>query len=266
MIDFSNLRVLFLVSAFNGLSQKIWVNLTPRFKSFKLQIGVDEHKIHAFHPDLILSPFLQHYIPDSVWFKYPCLIVHPGPPGDGGPSSLNWAILNKQKKWGVSILQGDAGWDCGKVWASDSFDIPEDATVGGLYRNQISDTTLRLVPEAISNYLSQSSPIETPALEYRKKITQDDLSFSWSEPAVDILRKIRAGDSQPGTIGEIEGKRFHLFGAFLTEEIESPGKIKSLDLSGITIGTGDRCIHIRQLAIEGDIKQRACEALKTEAI
>ncbi|MGV9631383.1 hypothetical protein, partial [Streptomyces sp. NPDC003487] len=30
--------------------------------------------------------------PEDVWREHTCLIVHPGPPGDRGPSSLDRAV------------------------------------------------------------------------------------------------------------------------------------------------------------------------------
>ena len=84
-VDFSELKVLFMVSAFNGLSQKIWCELSPLFKKVELLVGTNASAVRAINPDLILCPFMKDYIPDSVWQEYPCLIVHPGPATDGGP-------------------------------------------------------------------------------------------------------------------------------------------------------------------------------------
>ena len=56
-------------------------------------IGSRGEAVDLFRPDVVLAPFLKRAIPPSVWRRYICLIVHPGPPGDRGPSSLDWAIL-----------------------------------------------------------------------------------------------------------------------------------------------------------------------------
>ena len=62
-----------------------------------------EHR-DRFSPDIIVAPFLKHRIPNDIWLHTICLVVHPGVYGDGGPSSLDWAILNKEKVWGVTLL------------------------------------------------------------------------------------------------------------------------------------------------------------------
>jgi putative two-component system hydrogenase maturation factor HypX/HoxX len=34
-------------------------------------------------------------IPEDIYKNIKCLIVHPGIKGDRGPSSIDWAILNR---------------------------------------------------------------------------------------------------------------------------------------------------------------------------
>src|SRR5665213_3652649 len=88
-----SLRLLFLVSAHNGLSQRALIELTERGhevavavadSAAEMEAAVDEHR-----PELIVCPFLKTLIPESIWSVYRCLIVHPGPWGDRGPG---WTI------------------------------------------------------------------------------------------------------------------------------------------------------------------------------
>jgi putative two-component system hydrogenase maturation factor HypX/HoxX len=60
--------------------------------------------VKNFQPDLIVCPTLMKAIPEDIYTKTKCLIVHPGIKGDRGPSSIDWAILNKDKEWGVTLL------------------------------------------------------------------------------------------------------------------------------------------------------------------
>ena len=52
-----------------------------------MEAAVERHR-----PELIVCPMLKKIIPESIWTKHRCLVVHPGPSGDRGPSSLDWAI------------------------------------------------------------------------------------------------------------------------------------------------------------------------------
>jgi len=43
-------------------------------------------------------------VPDDVWSTRRTVILHPGPLGDRGPSSLDWAISDGEQEWGVTAL------------------------------------------------------------------------------------------------------------------------------------------------------------------
>ncbi len=91
-----SLRILFLVSAHNGLSQRAWITLTELGHELAVAVvdspAAMEAAVREHDPQLIVCPFLKTMIPESIWGKHRCLIVHPGPRGDRGPSSLDWAI------------------------------------------------------------------------------------------------------------------------------------------------------------------------------
>jgi putative two-component system protein, hydrogenase maturation factor HypX/HoxX len=91
-----SLQILFLVSAHNSLSQAAYIALTELGHDVTVAV-VDsatamEAAFRRHRPELIVCPFLKQLIPESIWASCRCLIVHPGPPGDRGPSSLDWAI------------------------------------------------------------------------------------------------------------------------------------------------------------------------------
>jgi putative two-component system hydrogenase maturation factor HypX/HoxX len=102
------MKILFLTSAHNSLSQRLLIELTERGHDIRVcVVATGEEMIYAVSddaPDLIIAPMLKIAIPEVVSSRYLCLIVHPGIKGDRGPSSLDWAIANDEKSWGVSIL------------------------------------------------------------------------------------------------------------------------------------------------------------------
>jgi putative two-component system hydrogenase maturation factor HypX/HoxX len=147
-----SLRILFLVSAHNGLSQRALVALTELrhevtvaivASAAEMQAAVDEHC-----PDLIVCPFLKRLIPESVWSRQRCLIVHPGPVGDRGPSSLDWAIELGASDWGVTVLEANGVLDGGDVWATRTFPI---RAVGksSLYRHEVRHAAIEALIEAV---------------------------------------------------------------------------------------------------------------------
>ena len=88
------MRILLLAHTFNGLTQRLFCVLREAGHAVSVELdiadAVTEEAVALFEPDLVIAPFLKRRIAESVWSTRPCLIVHPGPPGDGGPASLDW--------------------------------------------------------------------------------------------------------------------------------------------------------------------------------
>jgi putative two-component system protein, hydrogenase maturation factor HypX/HoxX len=78
-----------------------------------MEAAVSEHD-----PELIVCPFLKTFIPETIWRRRPCLVLHPGPRRDRGPSSLDWAIELGTAEWGVTALLANGDFDAGEVVAT----------------------------------------------------------------------------------------------------------------------------------------------------
>ena len=149
------MRILFLTSAHNSLSQRLWIELSERGHEIRVCVAAtDEAMIAAVSreaPDLILAPMLKIAIPKEIWSRHLCLIVHPGIKGDRGPSSLDWAIANHEKSWGVTILEAAEEFDAGAIWASHEFALEDDPPAkSSLYRGQVTEAAVRGVLEAVA--------------------------------------------------------------------------------------------------------------------
>jgi len=121
------MRILFLSHAFNSLTQRLFVELQALGHEVSVEFDINDtvaiEAVELYQPDLIIAAFLKRAIPESIWSQYECLIVHPGICGDRGPSALDWAILNKEARWGVTVLQVNAEMDAGKIRAFSEFDM-----------------------------------------------------------------------------------------------------------------------------------------------
>src|SRR3954467_4409546 len=87
-----NVRILLLVTAFNGLSQRAWCALREAGHDVGVQVATSAQDmiagVRAADPELIVCPFLKDRVPAQVWQNRRTIIIHPGPVGDRGPSSL----------------------------------------------------------------------------------------------------------------------------------------------------------------------------------
>ena len=149
------MRILFLTSAHNSLSQRLMIELGERGHEISVCVAATGEAMIAAvsreKPELILAPMLKIAIPREVWSLHLCLIVHPGIQGDRGPSSLDWAIANQEKSWGVTILEAADEFDAGPIWASYEFALKADPPAkSSLYRDQVTHAAVRGVLEAVA--------------------------------------------------------------------------------------------------------------------
>jgi putative two-component system protein, hydrogenase maturation factor HypX/HoxX len=269
------MRILFLTSARNSLSQRLWIELCELGHEIRVCVAATgEAMIAAITsevPDLIIAPMLKIAIPEEVWSRHLCLIVHPGIKGDRGPSSLDWAIANTEKVWGVTIIEAANEFDAGPIWASHEFALKADPPAkSSLYRGQVTEAAVRGVLEAVARIesgefrsgswqpekLPDVSPQGSPPVRgcLRPPMRQADRAIDWMQDRTAIIvRKIRAADSAPGVLGTLLGKTCFLYGAHEEERLNgSPGQVLARRDGAICIGTVDGAVWISHLKAKAD--------------
>jgi putative two-component system protein, hydrogenase maturation factor HypX/HoxX len=254
-----SLRVLFLVSAHNGLSQRAWVVLTELGHEVAVAV-VDsasdmEAAVREHRPQLIVCPFLKTLIPESIWAEHPCLIVHPGPIGDRGPSSLDWAIELGMPEWGVTVLEARREVDAGDVWATCNFRMREVGK-SSLYRHEVRRAAIEALMEAIGKLLDgdgtpNALDLDAAAVRGRARplMTQDVRAIRWESDSTEtVVRKIRAAEGHPGVLDAVHGSEFHLFGVHVERALRGdPGEIIAQRNEAICRATVDGAVWITHL-------------------
>jgi len=147
------MRLLLLCHAFNSLTQRLWVELNADGHDVSVEFDVNDavtgEAVVAWRPDAIVAPYLRRRIPESVWRRHPCLVVHPGIVGDRGPSALDWALHEGAGEWGVTVLRANAEMDAGDVYATARFPL-RAATKSSVYRNEVTEAAVATVREALA--------------------------------------------------------------------------------------------------------------------
>jgi putative two-component system protein, hydrogenase maturation factor HypX/HoxX len=270
----SSLRILFLVSAHNGLSQRAWIALTELGHEVEVAVvdsaAAMEAAVREHDPDLIVCPFLKKMIPESIWSECRCLVVHPGPPGDRGPSSLDWAIELGMREWGVTVLEANGQFDAGEVWATRSFRM-RGAGKSTLYRHEVRRAAVEALVDAIGKIAAGADRPEVPASEEataRPLMGQDVRAIDWASDTTGIVvRKVRAGEGHPGVLDVIRGTEFHLFGAHPERVLSGrPGEIIAQRNGAICRATVDGGVWITQLKPADTATERFYKLPATRAL
>ena len=204
------MKIHFLTSAHNSLSQRLLAELTELGHKVTVTAGASEDamikSVEEQQPDLIIAPMLKTKVPQAIWSKHTCLIVHPGILGDRGPSSLDWAIATGEKTWGVSILQAVEEFDAGPIWATRNFPLSGSPGKSSLYRNEVTEAAVAAVLEAVAKFESRQfrpEPLDYSQItvrgQFRPLMRQNDRAIDWGRDSTEaIARKINAADSAPG--------------------------------------------------------------------
>ena len=252
-------RSCFLVSAHNSLSQRAFIALTELGHRVTVEV-VDsgeamEAAVERHRPELIVCPMLKKIIPESVWANHRCLVVHPGPRGDRGPSSLDWAIETGASEWGVTLLEAAAEVDAGDIWATRTFAMREVGK-SSLYRHEVRRGAVEALVEAMANvarddYAPEPLDYADPAVTGRLRplMKQPDRAIDWSsDDTATVVRKIRAAEGFPGVLDTVAGAEFHLFGAHPERTLGGrPGTVIAQRHGAICRATVDGAVWITHL-------------------
>ena len=261
------------------MAQRLWIELDKLNHHVKLCLESSSegmlNDVNEFEPKLIIAPFLTSKIPSEIYNNHICLIVHPGIKGDRGASSIDWAILNQEKKWGVTILQAADKMDAGDIWAYNEFEM-RSVSKAEIYRNEVTQAAAKGILQSIENL--EKTGFEPQTLDYsnpeikgkwNNKIKQADLGFSWDDDAENIIRKINAADSSPGVLAKINNTDYYCFGAHMETELKGKsGEVIAQRNKAICIATAKDSVWITHLKFtkKEAIKLPAIDVLKTDEI
>lgn len=255
------MKIVLLVSAFNGLSQRVWCALRRAGHDAVVQLATDPESmigaVRRANPDLVLCPYLKDRVPAEIWSHWRTVIIHPGPVGDRGPSSLDWAISEAAEVWGVTALQAVEEMDAGPIWAWRTFAMPATPwRKSALYNERVADAALECVYEVLANAADPTftpTPLSqafraVPDARLRPMMRQADRSFAWQDSTDAIHRKICAADGSPGVRTELAGTEVHLFDASPGGKAGAPpGSLLEQQHGAVRVATGDGSIWIGQL-------------------
>jgi len=260
-------RILLLAHSFNSLTQRLYAELLRKGHEVSVEFDIHDdvtvEAVDRYRPDLILAPFLKRAIPEAIWKAHTCLVLHPGIRGDRGPSALDWAILEAEREWGVTVLQADAEMDAGPIWATRRFPL-RDAKKSSVYRSEVTEAGVAALREAVEKFAAGDfapEPLDPALSRWRPLMPQEARAIDWGrDDTATVLRKIRAADGFPGVLDELLGEPVLLFDAHPEGGLKgAPGAILGQRRGALCLGTVDGAVWITHL------KQKAADSFKLPA-
>ncbi|MFJ8790692.1 hydrogenase maturation protein [Streptomyces sp. NPDC102462] len=247
------MHILLVASAFNSLTQRVHAELRDRGHTVAVELALPGHRlteaVDRHDPHLVLAPMLRTAIPVEVWTVRPCFVVHPGPLGDRGPSSLDWAIHEGAETWGVTVLQAEQEMDAGAVWATVGCPLPPVAK-SDLYRGEIADAALAAVTLAVERFASGTyRPVPQRTGRTRPHLDQSVRRIDWAADSTrTVVCKLRAADSRPGVLDVLCGEEWYLHGGHPEYRLHgAPGALLATRTGAVCRATADGAVWIPEL-------------------
>ncbi len=251
------MRILLLTSAFNGLTQRTWIELRRAGHRVTVELALSPEAmrdaVRLSDPHLIICPFLRERVPDDIWTTRRTIIIHPGPVGDRGPSSLDWAILEGASTWGVTALQAVAEMDAGPIWSTREFAVPPGISKSALYNGPVTDAAIAVVHDVVDKAQVVGflpTPLDSiPAHRLRGRLRPstraDDRRINWdTDTTSDVLRKVAASDGSPGAPCLLFGEELRAFDASPVVAVPVPAQARNDERENTLLSRRDGAVLV----------------------
>jgi len=182
-----------------------------------------------------------------------------------GAAPIQRAIMNGDKKIGVSIMKIEEKLDSGPVLVSKEFELDQNATHGEIEK-KLSIMGANLLIESLKSLGSGKSKFVHQAhteSTYAKKIDKNETKVNWNLDANKVLAHIHGLSPSPGAWFEYKNERFKILRAKIST---ANGKLSSVLDENLTVACRSNSIQILELQRQGKNKQTTKEFLQGKKI
>ncbi|MPZ42137.1 MAG: methionyl-tRNA formyltransferase [Betaproteobacteria bacterium] len=194
--------------------------------------------------------------------RFGCVNIHASLlPRWRGAAPIQRAVLAGDTETGVSIMRMDAGLDTGPVYLRRGVPIEAHDTAGSLH-DCLAEVGAAAVCEVLDALAAGAIRAEAQATEgacYAPKLTREDAHIDWSQPAVDLERRLRALDPVPGAYTTHAGAVLKMWSGRVStgRAAAVPGTLLAAGPAGIEIQCGDGSLIVTVLQRAGSRRLEA---------
>ena len=177
-----------------------------------------------------------------------------------GAAPIQRAIMNGDKRIGVSIMKIKEELDSGPVLASKEFELDKNETHGEIEKKlsfegaNLLIQSLKVIESKNLKFTEQDHSQAT----YAKKIDKNETKINWSINADKVLAHIHGLSPSPGAWFEFDKERFKILRVKISSENGKPGQV--LD-ENLTVGCRSNSVQILELQRQGKNRQTTKEFL-----
>ena len=185
-----------------------------------------------------------------------CINVHASLlPKYRGAAPIQWAIVNGERKTGVTIMKMDEGIDTGDILLAKEVEIGDEDTAQSLHDRlaQVGASLIVKAMDQLDRGTLRPIPQDQRKASYAPPLKKEDGLIDWSRDARDIFNRIRGFNPWPGAFTYLKGSRLKIFtGEIVTEEAgERAGEVVQAGSEGVIVSTGKGSFLIKEVQLEG---------------
>lgn len=231
----------------------------PVYQPVKVRVPEFIEVLTNLEPELIVVAAFGQILPKVILDlpKFGCINVHASLlPRYRGAAPIQWAVINGEKEAGVTIMHMDVGLDTGDMISKASILVSEDETGGSLF-DKISALGAKLLVETlptIEDGTAKRVKQNDEESNYAPMLKKDLGDIDWTQKAEVLERLIRGLNPWPSAYTMVDGKMFKIWKASVVDKnVEGtlPGTVIDVMQDSILVQTGDKCLALYEVQLEG---------------
>jgi len=172
-----------------------------------------------------------------------------------GAAPIQRAIEAGDTQTGVTIMQMDAGLDTGPVLLQQACVITPEMTAGQLHDHLADMGAQALLDTLVLQRSDELSPQaqSNQGVTYAHKLSKAEAKLDWSQPAVQLVNKIRAFNPWPIASTKINDVTVRVWQATMITSSKqvAPATIVHVDQHGVDVMAGDGAVRLQSLQLPG---------------
>lgn len=242
------------------------VALENNIKIFQPEkIASIKEELIELSPDLMLTCAYGQFIPEGILNIFDKKVnIHASLlPKYRGGSPIQYAILNGDKKTGISLMEMIKKMDAGKVYVQEEIEIDDNDNAANVF-----EKITNLATEMIQKYLYDIVEGKIKGWEqddekatFAYNLSGNEEKINWSKTDEEVYNFIRALTPSPIPYTTLNGERWKIGKARKRSGIDNldnddigehePGEIIKFDTEGIWVATSTDPIKILEIQREG---------------
>ena len=230
--------------------------------------------LKELEPDLMVTAAYGHILSEEVLAipQYGCINVHASLlPKLRGAAPIQWAIINGEKRTGVTTMYTVRALDAGDILEQEETGIPADMTAGELYNvlSEMGARVLKRTLEKLADGTLRRKPQNEEEATYFPMFKKGFGEIDFCKPSHTIVDFVRGTNPAPGAYMRYHGEKIKVFRVCADEyrgEEPCGSVVVANDRQGLGIKTKDGLVWVEEMQRQGAKRMPAKDSLRGKKI